>query len=81
MTLNRDGPFVYQPDLAFAGTVSFTYVATDGNVVSDPVEVTIDVTPVANPDSPVETVTDETERSDDESGEVELPVEIAAAPP
>ena len=41
--LNADGSFVYQPDVGFAGTDSFTYVAADGQAESAPATVTLNV--------------------------------------
>ncbi len=43
LSLRPDGSFTYEPDLLFTGEVKFTYLATDGNATSDPVEVTIEV--------------------------------------
>jgi hypothetical protein len=42
---NGDGSFEYTPDLGFDGTDSFTYRADDGSLESEPVTVTITVTP------------------------------------
>ncbi len=39
--LNADGSFTYTPDAGFGGTDSFTYVANDGLVDSEPVIVSI----------------------------------------
>ena len=82
VTMNTDGSFVYQPDPAFFGSVSFTYVATDGEITSDPVDVTIDVTPLGNSNSPTISVTQEDRRDTDETAtEAELPNAISVAPP
>jgi VCBS repeat-containing protein len=54
LTLGGDGSWSYAPDAGFVGTDSFTYQATDGEAVSDPATVTIDVTnatPVASDDT------------------------------
>jgi VCBS repeat-containing protein len=51
LTLNADGSFNYQPKANFFGTDSFTYRAGDGSATSEPVTVTINVTPVN--DAPV----------------------------
>ncbi len=56
LTLNLDGSFDYNPNPNFSGVDSFTYVAADGSLNSNPATVTITVTPVndppiANPDS------------------------------
>jgi filamentous hemagglutinin family protein len=48
------GDYIYQPKTGFVGTDTFTYVATDGELYSDPITVTITVTnnlPVAGPDA------------------------------
>lgn len=49
LELNADGSFVYTPDLDFFGTDTFTYVASDAAVQSDPATVTIEVTAVDDP--------------------------------
>ncbi len=46
LTLNADGSFVYTPNEYFNGTDSFTYMANDGELDSEPAVVTITVTPV-----------------------------------
>ena len=51
LTLNPDGSFSYTPNANYHGTDSFTYVAYDGTVSSDPVTVTITVNSVN--DAPV----------------------------
>ncbi|HSH71256.1 MAG TPA: Ig-like domain-containing protein, partial [Deferrisomatales bacterium] len=43
LTLNVDGSFIYTPNINFAGTDSFTYVATDGTLDSNVATVTIKV--------------------------------------
>jgi hypothetical protein len=43
LALNTDGSFHYTPDVHFHGTDSFTYLASNGSVSSDPVTVTITV--------------------------------------
>lgn len=53
-TLNSDGSWEYVPILHFAGTDSFTYTATDGDLVSNPITVAITIVPVA--DAPTITV-------------------------
>jgi hypothetical protein len=45
LTLGSDGGFTYTPATGFDGVDSFTYVASDGGLVSDPVTVTITVNP------------------------------------
>jgi len=49
LTLNPDGSFVYTPDANFAGTDSFTYRASDGELESATATVTITVTAVNHP--------------------------------
>lgn len=49
LTLNPDGSFTYTPPANFNGSVTFTYVAGDGNMPSQPATVTITVTPVNDP--------------------------------
>jgi VCBS repeat-containing protein len=51
VTLNPNGSFSYVPNANFAGTDSFTYRANDGQANSQPVTVTIHVSPVN--DAPV----------------------------
>ncbi|QUD89314.1 beta strand repeat-containing protein [Phenylobacterium montanum] len=43
LTLNADGSFTYTPTLGFAGTDSFTYVASDSQGSSTPTTVTLNV--------------------------------------
>jgi VCBS repeat-containing protein len=53
LTLNADGSFTYTPIAGFTGMDSFTYAASDGQALSAPATVAIDVTdtaPVAVPD-------------------------------
>jgi hypothetical protein len=47
LTLNATGSFTYTPNLNFAGTTSFTYVATDGTLSSALTTVSITVVAVA----------------------------------
>src|SRR5690606_6727668 len=49
LTLQDDGSFVYQPPQDYFGTVSFRAAASDGELVSDPFDVSIEVTPVNDP--------------------------------
>lgn len=53
LTLNSDGSFTYTPLPGFAGTDTFTYVVTDGELTSNTATVTIIVPapPVANNDA------------------------------
>lgn len=56
LVVNDDGSFLYYPLATFRGFDSFTYVASDGALASDPAMVTIDVRapntpPLANTDS------------------------------
>jgi type 1 glutamine amidotransferase len=44
VVLDADGSFSYTPDADFFGTDTFTYTATDGDLVSAPATVTITVT-------------------------------------
>ena len=46
LQLNPNGTFSYTPPANFSGTTSFTYRARDGSTASDPVTVTITVSPV-----------------------------------
>ena len=46
LKLNADGSFIYSPEANFNGQDSFTYKATDGQLDSIPVTVTIKVNPV-----------------------------------
>jgi VCBS repeat-containing protein len=46
LTLNADGSFSYTPDAGFSGTDSFTYRASDGDLLSEPATVTIAVAQV-----------------------------------
>ena len=52
LELNGDGSLVYSPERDYNGTDSFSYRASDGGLESDPVTVTIDVTPVDDPAPP-----------------------------
>ncbi len=45
LVLNPDGSFVYTPTLGYTGVVTFTYTASDGVDISEPVTVTIVVQP------------------------------------
>ena len=45
LTLNGDGSFTYVPPTNFSGTASFTYVAKDGVLNSQPIAVTLMVNP------------------------------------
>ena len=47
VTLNADGSLVYTPQLAFTGTDSFTYKASDGAAQSNAATVTVTVQPLA----------------------------------
>jgi hypothetical protein len=51
VTVAADGRLVYTPDAGFVGTDSFSYVASDGQLASAPVTVTLTVTaaPAAQP--------------------------------
>jgi VCBS repeat-containing protein len=56
LVLNADGSFTYTPDADFNGQDSFSYRASDGELSTDPVTVTITVgavndAPAANPDT------------------------------
>ncbi|MDT7855729.1 Ig-like domain-containing protein [Rubrivirga sp. S365] len=44
-----DGSFTYTPSAGFSGTDTFSYRASDGELTSDPVAVTITVTPANRP--------------------------------
>ena len=46
LSLNGDGSFIYTPDADYNGPDSFTYLARDPFDPSEPVTVTLDVTPV-----------------------------------
>ncbi len=43
---NADGSFTYTPDPKWTGTDTFSYAASDGNVLSDPVSVSVTVADV-----------------------------------
>ena len=49
LTLNSDGTFTYSSNKDFNGHDSFTYRVTDGTLLSDPVTVSITITPVNDP--------------------------------
>jgi VCBS repeat-containing protein len=53
LTFNADGSFTYTPAAGFSGTDSFTYQASDGQLLSNVATVTINLgqPPVANDDS------------------------------
>lgn len=46
LTLNPNGSFTYTPKANYFGLDSFTYSASDGKLSSDPVTVSIEITPV-----------------------------------
>lgn len=46
LNLSTNGTFTYRPATNYSGTDSFKYVLTDGQLESDPITVTINVTPV-----------------------------------
>lgn len=46
LVFNTDGSFTYTPDLNFHGSDSFTFVAHDGDIASQPASVTISVSPI-----------------------------------
>ncbi|MEE8452919.1 MAG: Ig-like domain-containing protein, partial [Thermoguttaceae bacterium] len=46
VTLGDDGSFEYRPDDGYSGTDTFTYRASDGELESDPIVVTVTVSPV-----------------------------------
>ena len=54
LTLNANGSFVYTPNTNFSGTDSFSYRATDGNLVSSVATVTIGVNAIN--DAPIVSV-------------------------
>jgi VCBS repeat-containing protein len=73
LALNADGSFTYGPAANFTGSDSFTYRASDGSLVSNPVTVTITVT-AAN-DAPTVTVAaGGTCGRDDHSGMINLTI-------
>ena len=43
VTLNPNGSFTYTPATNFSGTVSFTYTASDGQLSSQPAQVTVNI--------------------------------------
>ncbi len=49
LTLNSDGSFSYQPQTDFAGQASFTYQATDGNLLSNVATVSLNVSGTNEP--------------------------------
>ncbi|MGP0205250.1 cadherin-like domain-containing protein, partial [Pseudomonas sp. NCHU5216] len=46
LVMNADGRFTYSPDPDWNGTDGFTYRVTDGELVSAPASITLNVTPV-----------------------------------
>jgi len=44
LVLNEDGTFTYLPDEGFSGQDSFTYLVTDGQIISEPSGATVTVT-------------------------------------
>ncbi|WML46818.1 Ig-like domain-containing protein [Neobacillus sp. PS3-34] len=59
--LNSDGSFKYEPDSNFYGDDTFTYKANDGTSDSEPVTVTIHVTPVNDAPTALDGTLDVTE--------------------
>ncbi|WP_209020536.1 LamG-like jellyroll fold domain-containing protein [Nocardioides sp. 1609] len=55
VALAADGAFTYTPDAGFVGTDTFTYLAGDGELDSEPATVTITVAEVEEPEVPVTT--------------------------
>ncbi|AXY42274.1 Ig-like domain-containing protein [Halomonas sp. JS92-SW72] len=49
VTVNADGTITYTPDAGFFGTDSFTYRASDGQLLSDPATVVVTVEQVEEP--------------------------------
>ena len=49
LTLNRNGSFIYKPNVDFNGSDSATYVANDGTLDSNVATVTFTVTAVSDP--------------------------------
>jgi VCBS repeat-containing protein len=79
LTLNANGSFSYTPAANFAGSDSFSYRASDGSLNSNPVTVTITVTPVN--DAPTVTVAaGGTCGTDDRSGTINLTVSDVDTP-
>lgn len=58
LTLNPNGSFTYVPDPGFIGVDTFTYQASDGQVLSNSGVVTITVSPIANLNTPPVAVID-----------------------
>ena len=54
LSFNDDGSFTYTPDDNFFGSDSFQYRASDGNLVSETTEVSINVTGVDDPPTAVD---------------------------
>lgn len=48
LTLNADGSFQYTPDANYNGSDGFIYTATDGHFTTDPVQVSLTITPVTD---------------------------------
>jgi hypothetical protein len=49
LTLNPDGSFLYNPNPGFFGIDAFSYRASDGPAISEPVLVTLEIAPVNDP--------------------------------
>ena len=75
LELNGDGSFSYTPDPDYNGSDSFSYRATDDTLHSDPVTVTIEVSPVDEPPPPAGPA------STPPAGPASTPPEAAAAAP
>jgi hypothetical protein len=58
LTLNANGGFNFVPPVAFSGSVTFTYLATDGLLTSGPATVTISVSAAAVAPTPASSLVD-----------------------
>ena len=78
ITFTADGSFVYSPEAAFFGTDSFTYIAGDGTLSSEPTTVTLKVEQLPAPPPPAPPELPE-EREDDEAYD-SVPFELIQTP-
>ena len=69
LVVQPDGTLRYTPDETFAGVDTFTYIVTDGQLSSSPIEIEIFVNPLAAPPPTVDPPVDDTDTTDSSDGD------------